>query len=107
TAVDAREPFARNSAQQGDALELLKSLPDASAALVLFDPQHRGVLDKLKFGNEGERQRERCALLRWARITSMPAAARSRACWCRAAIACVGSTPMGFARPITCGSPIA
>jgi site-specific DNA-methyltransferase (adenine-specific) len=61
-AVDAREPFVRNIAQQGDALDLLTSLPDACAALVFFDPQHRGVLDKLKFGNEGARQRERCAL---------------------------------------------
>jgi site-specific DNA-methyltransferase (adenine-specific) len=52
----------RNVAQRGDALELLRSLPDACAAVVFFDPQHRGVFDKLKFGNEGARQRERCAL---------------------------------------------
>jgi len=54
--LNAREPFARNIAQQGDALDLLKTLPDSSAALAFFDPQHRGVLDKLKFGNEGARQ---------------------------------------------------
>jgi len=60
--LDAKEPFARNIAQQGDALDLLTSLPDACAAVAFFDPQHRGVLDKLKFGNEGARQRERCAL---------------------------------------------
>jgi site-specific DNA-methyltransferase (adenine-specific) len=30
--------------------------------LAFFDPQHRGVLDKLAFGNEGARQRERCKL---------------------------------------------
>src|SRR5262249_53506847 len=52
----------RNVAQCGDALELLASLPDSCAALAFFDPQHRGVLDKLKFGNEGARQRERCKL---------------------------------------------
>jgi site-specific DNA-methyltransferase (adenine-specific) len=52
----------RNVAQRGDALDLLTSLPDACAALAFFDPQHRAVLDKLKFGNEGARQRERCAL---------------------------------------------
>jgi site-specific DNA-methyltransferase (adenine-specific) len=52
----------RNVAQRGDALDLLTSLPDACAALAFFDPQHRGVLDKLAFGNEGARQRERCAL---------------------------------------------
>ena len=59
--VRARE-YARNVAQRGDALELLRSLPDACAALAFFDPQHRGVLDKLAFGNEGARQRERCRL---------------------------------------------
>jgi site-specific DNA-methyltransferase (adenine-specific) len=60
--LNAREPFARNIAQQGDALNLLKLLPDACAALAFFDPQHRSVLDKLQFGNEGARQRDRCAL---------------------------------------------
>jgi site-specific DNA-methyltransferase (adenine-specific) len=53
---------ARNIAQQGDALDLLTSLPDACAAAVFFDPQHRGVLDKLAYGNEGARQVERCNL---------------------------------------------
>jgi hypothetical protein len=43
----------RNVAQRGDALDLLTSLPDACAALAFFDPQHRGVLDKLALGNEG------------------------------------------------------
>jgi site-specific DNA-methyltransferase (adenine-specific) len=49
-------------AQQGDALELLHALPDCSAALVIFDPQHRTTLDRQQYGNEGARQRERCAL---------------------------------------------
>jgi site-specific DNA-methyltransferase (adenine-specific) len=49
-------------AQRGDALELLQSLPDCSTAVVIFDPQHRGVLDYLKFGNEGARQVGRAAL---------------------------------------------
>ena len=51
-----------NVAQRGDALGLLTSLPDACAALAFFDPQHRSVLDHLKFGNEGARQRGRAAL---------------------------------------------
>ena len=54
--------FQYDVAQRGDALELLQSLPDGSAALVHFDPQHRSTLNKLKYGNEGKRQRERCAL---------------------------------------------
>jgi site-specific DNA-methyltransferase (adenine-specific) len=52
----------RNVAQRGDALDLLTSLPDASAPLAFFDPQHRTVLDKLAYGNEGVRQGRRCAL---------------------------------------------
>jgi site-specific DNA-methyltransferase (adenine-specific) len=54
--------FARNLAQRGDALDLLRALPDGCAPLVFQDPQYRAVLDKLKFGNEGARQSERCAL---------------------------------------------
>ena len=49
-------------AQRGDALELLQSLPDHSAAVVHFDPQHRSVLDHQRYGNEGARQIERCRL---------------------------------------------
>jgi len=51
-----------NVAQRGDALELLRSLPDRCTPLVFLDPQHRSVLDRLKFGNEGERQRGRARL---------------------------------------------
>jgi site-specific DNA-methyltransferase (adenine-specific) len=51
-----------NIAQQGDALALLQSLPDCSTRLGFLDPQHRENLDKLAFGNEGARQRERFKL---------------------------------------------
>ena len=51
-----------NVVQQGDALALLHSLQDSCAPLAFFDPQHRAVLDRLKFGNEGERQRGRAKL---------------------------------------------
>jgi len=54
--------FARNVAQRGDALALLRSLSDSCARLGWFDPQHRSVLNKMKFGNEGERQRGRAQL---------------------------------------------
>lgn len=54
--------FTSNIAQVGDAFELLCSLPDGCTPLVFFDPQHRTVLDQLKFGNEGERQRGRAKL---------------------------------------------
>jgi site-specific DNA-methyltransferase (adenine-specific) len=52
----------RNTAQRGDALALLRSLPNNCSPLVFFDPQHRGVLDRLRFGNEGARQRGRARL---------------------------------------------
>ena len=41
---------------------LLKSLKDGEAAFAHFDPQYRGVLDQLDFGNEGSRQKERAKL---------------------------------------------
>lgn len=57
-----RHSIILNIAQQRDALELLRSLPGACTPLVFFDPQHRAVLDKLKYGNEGARQRGRSKL---------------------------------------------
>ena len=56
------EVFIPNAAQVGDALALLRSLPNNCSPLVFFDPQHRGVLDHLQFGNEGARQRGRARL---------------------------------------------
>jgi site-specific DNA-methyltransferase (adenine-specific) len=52
----------RNLAQSGDALVLLESLPDTCTPLIFFDPQHRTVLDKLQYGNEGARQKGRAQL---------------------------------------------
>jgi site-specific DNA-methyltransferase (adenine-specific) len=55
--------YQRNVTQFGDALALLRSLPDSCTPLVFFDPQHRTALDKLSYGNEGlERQQARAAL---------------------------------------------
>jgi site-specific DNA-methyltransferase (adenine-specific) len=51
-----------NVVQRGDALALLRSLPDGCAPLVFFDAQYRGVMDKLQYGNEGARQKGRFAL---------------------------------------------
>jgi site-specific DNA-methyltransferase (adenine-specific) len=50
------------TALRGDGLALLQSLPGDCTPLVFFDPQHRGVLDKLQYGNEGSRQKGRFAL---------------------------------------------
>jgi site-specific DNA-methyltransferase (adenine-specific) len=54
--------YERNVPQSGDALALLGSLSDCCTPLVFFDPQYRGVLDKLKYGNEGAPQRGRFSL---------------------------------------------
>src|SRR5689334_22318220 len=54
--------YRRNTPQHGDALQLLRWLPDRCSPLGFFDPEHRDNLDKLKYGNEGARQRSRCLL---------------------------------------------
>ncbi len=46
-----------------DGLDFLAQLPDASIAATFFDPQYRGVLDELSYGNEGVlRGKQRSAL---------------------------------------------
>lgn len=45
-----------------DGLTLLQNLPDNEAKIIFLDPQYRGVLDKLKYGNEGQRQKRRSEL---------------------------------------------
>ena len=52
------QSFQFNVRQQGDGLALLRTLADARVRAVFFDPQYRGVLDKMKYGNEGQ-NRER------------------------------------------------
>lgn len=37
-----------------DGLKLLKDLPKESVPAVFFDPQYRGILDEMKYGNEGK-----------------------------------------------------
>jgi site-specific DNA-methyltransferase (adenine-specific) len=54
--------FKKNVAQQGDSLKLFATLSDECSPLMFFDPQYRGVLDKLKLGNEGARQKGRSKL---------------------------------------------
>lgn len=45
-----------------DGLTLMQRLESQSVDLCFFDPQYRGVLDKMKYGNEGERQKGRAKL---------------------------------------------
>ena len=49
--------------QAMDGLELMRRLPGQCVTAAFFDPQYRGILDKLSYGNEGEgRGKARCAL---------------------------------------------
>lgn len=43
-----------NKRNKMDGLELLCLIPPQSARVAFFDPQYRGVLDKLAYGNEGQ-----------------------------------------------------
>lgn len=45
-----------------DGLDLLQGVEKDSVKCVFFDPQYRGVLDKLSYGNEGERMKGRSKL---------------------------------------------
>ena len=54
---------ALNQHNKMDGLVLLQGLEENSIRACFFDPQYRGVLDRLKYGNEGKsRGRARCAL---------------------------------------------
>lgn len=52
-----------NRKNLADGLDLMASINDKTIKTAFFDPQYRGVLDKLKYGNEGKsRGRARCDL---------------------------------------------
>lgn len=42
-----------------DGIDFMRTIAPASIKCVFFDPQYRGVLDKMSYGNEGARQKER------------------------------------------------
>ena len=52
-----------NTRLKMDGLRFLKLLPDDAMPVAFFDPQYRGILDKMSYGNEGaDRGKARCAL---------------------------------------------
>lgn len=62
-AVAADWPLPLNRRHRGDGLNLLSQIADAAVPLCIFDPQYRGILDKMQYGNEGAgRGRRRSAL---------------------------------------------
>ena len=54
--------FLENTKNKADGISLLTTIKTNTVSLCVFDPQYRGVLDKLKYGNEGAKQKERCQL---------------------------------------------
>ena len=55
-------PLPLDTALKMDGLKFLRTIPARYTPLVIMDPQYRGILDKLNYGNEGERQKGRAAL---------------------------------------------
>lgn len=48
--------YKMNKKNLADGIDLLGDINDCSIAVTFFDPQYRGVLDKLKYGNEGKQR---------------------------------------------------
>ena len=60
----SRSPLELDVRHRMDGLDLMGTLADDFVPVVFFDPQHRGVLDKLAYGNEGKaRGRARASLV--------------------------------------------
>ncbi len=61
TLPDSLKP---NSRLKMDGLKLLSCLPKEAVPVAFLDPQYRGVLDKMNYGNEGKsREKRRCSLM--------------------------------------------
>ena len=59
----AQWPLPLNQRNQFDGLDLLAALDAETIPLCIFDPQYRGILDKMQYGNEGvSRGRARSSL---------------------------------------------
>lgn len=58
------DTYAINKKNKADGLDLLADINDNTITTAFFDPQYRGILDKLKYGNEGQaRGKARCELV--------------------------------------------
>lgn len=63
-------PLPLNRRNQCDGLELLAALGPGTVPLCIFDPQYRGILDKMQYGNEGVgRGKRRSGLLQMSEET--------------------------------------
>lgn len=62
-AKELKNEFPLNTKIKSDGLLLLSSISSESVRICFFDPQYRGVLDKLQYGNEGKsRGKDRSSL---------------------------------------------
>jgi site-specific DNA-methyltransferase (adenine-specific) len=53
-----------------DGIDLMQQLASGSVKVVFFDPQYRGILDKMHYGNEGvNRGQRRSALVQMSEET--------------------------------------
>lgn len=55
--------FKLNQRMKMDGIEFLKKLEEDTIPVSFFDPQYRGVLDKLNYGNEGKQRGAKRAVL--------------------------------------------
>lgn len=60
--IDPEVMFPASRRIEGDGRKFLSMLGEGQVAAAFFDPQYRGVMDKLAYGNEGARQKGRAAL---------------------------------------------
>ncbi len=62
--IDLPDFLKHNTRLKMDGLKFLSHLPVESIPIAFLDPQYRGVLDKMNYGNEGKsREKRRCSLM--------------------------------------------
>ena len=62
--IDVPSFLKPNTRLKMDGLKLLSHLPKEAIPVAFLDPQYRGVLDKMNYGNEGKsREQRRCSLM--------------------------------------------
>ena len=63
--------FALNEGNVGNGLDLLAGLDARSVSTCFFDPQYRGILDKMSYGNEGVNRGKSRSQLRQMRVSEI------------------------------------
>ena len=68
--IDLPDFLKPNTRLKMDGLKFLSHLPPESIPIAFLDPQYRGVLDKMNYGNEGKsREKRRSALMQMSEET--------------------------------------